>query len=129
VFNKYKTAKKYGTQILDIPSSAEAPLMDTITHYLKFQPLWKATKGKEAVPFLVTSDGKPLEAVNAITRILNKVFGRKVGSSMIRHIFLSDKYDISEMQEDATAMGHSVEEQRKYLRKEGGVVHVEIPTV
>lgn len=124
IFNKYKTAKKYGTQILDIPSSPEAPLMDTIMTYLKFHPLWKAVKGKEAVPFLVSADGKPLAAVNAITRILNKVFGKKVGSSMIRHIFLSDKYDISEMEEDAEAMGHSVEEQRKYLRKEGGGIEL-----
>lgn len=119
IFNKYKTAKKYGTQTIDIPSTAEAPLMDTITTYLKYHPLWKATKGKEPVPFLVSADGNPLVAVNAITRILNKVFGKKVGSSMLRHIFLSDKYDISEMEEDAEAMGHSVEEQRKYLRKGG----------
>jgi hypothetical protein len=130
IFNKYKTAKKYGTQTIDVPNTAEAPLMDTIAVYLKFHPLWKASKGKEAVPFLVSADGKPLTAVNAITRILNKVFGKRVGSSMLRHIFLSDKYDIKEMEEDAEAMGHSVEEQRKYLRKEGGAVQsVEIPTI
>jgi hypothetical protein len=118
VFNKYKTAKKYGTQTIDIPDTADAPLLDVITTYLKYHPLWKATKGKEAVPFLVSADEKPLVAVNAITRILNKIFGKKVGSSMLRHIFLSDKYDIKEMQTDAEAMGHSIEEQRKYLRKE-----------
>jgi hypothetical protein len=130
VFNKYKTAKKYGAQTIDIPNTADAPLGDTITTYLKFHPLWKASKGKEAVPFLVSADGNALTAVNAITRILNKVFGKKVGSSMLRHIFLSDKYDISEMEEDAEAMGHSVEEQRKYLRKEGGKVQsVEMPTL
>jgi len=120
IFNKYKTAKKYGTQTIDIPQTVDAPLMNVIFNYLKYHPLWKATKGKEAVPFLVTAEGKPLVAVNSITRILNKIFGKKVGSSMLRHIFLSDKYDISEMEEDAEAMGHSVEEQRKYLRKEGG---------
>jgi hypothetical protein len=35
---------------------------------------------------------------------------------MLRHIFLSDKYDVSEMKEDAEAMGHSMAEQRNYLR-------------
>jgi integrase len=131
IFNKYKTSKKYGTQTLDIPNTEDAPLMDVIQTYLKFHPLYKATKGKEAVPFLVTADGKALTAVNAITRILNKIFGKKVGSSMLRHIFLSDKYDIKEMEEDAEAMGHSVQEQRKYLRKEGGgeVQSVEVPTI
>ena len=124
IFNKYKTSKKYGMQTTEIPNTAEAPLMDAIHTYLKFHPQFKATKGKEPVPFLMTADGKALTAVNAITRILNKIFGKKVGSSMLRHIFLSDKYDIKEMEEDAEAMGHSVAEQRKYLRKEGGDVQV-----
>jgi hypothetical protein len=35
---------------------------------------------------------------------------------MLRHIFLSDKYDISEMETDAAAMGHSVDEQKKYMK-------------
>lgn len=131
IFNKYKTAKKYGTQIIEIPNTSEAPLMDTLQTYLKFHPLWKASKGKEAVPFLVLADGKALTAVNAITRLLNKIFGKRVGSSMLRHIFLSDKYDIDEMEADAKAMGHSVEEQRKYLRGGNEVVEVNeiIPSV
>jgi hypothetical protein len=116
VFNKYKTAKKYGAQIIEIPNTETQPLMDTILMYLKFQPLFKASKGKEAVPFLVSGDGHPLSAVNAITRVLNRIFGKRVGSSMLRHIFLSDKYDVSEMKEDAEAMGHSMAEQRNYLR-------------
>jgi hypothetical protein len=118
IFNKYKTAKKYGTQKIAIPNTPETPLFDTIVAYLRFNLGFRATKGKEAVPFLVFSDGKPLTAVNAITRILNKALGKKVGSSMLRHIFLSDKYDIKEMEEDAAAMGHSVEEQKKYMKTE-----------
>lgn len=118
IFNKYKTAKKYGVQKIAIPNTPEAPLFDTLIAYLKFHPLFKANKGKDPVQFLVFEDGKPLTAVNAITRILNKVFGKKVGSSMLRHIFLSDKYDIKEMEEDAKAMGHSVEEQKKYMKSE-----------
>jgi len=35
---------------------------------------------------------------------------------MLRHIFLSDKYDIDEMKKDAEAMGHSLEEQKKYMK-------------
>jgi hypothetical protein len=118
IFNKYKTAKKYGTQKIAIPNTPESPLFDTLLAYLRFHAPFKATKGKEPVPFLVFADGRPLTAVNAITRILNKVFGKKVGSSMLRHIFLSDKYDIKEMEEDAAAMGHSVEEQKKYMKTE-----------
>lgn len=110
IFNKYKTAKKYGIQTVPIP----AELMDILVAYLKHHVLYKESKGKFPVPFLVSPKGEPLTAVNSITRILNKVFGKKVGSSMLRHIFLSDKYgDIKEdMAADASAMGHSVDEQQ-----------------
>jgi hypothetical protein len=110
VFNKYKTAKKYGVQKVPIP----AELMDILVAYLKHHVLYKEFKGKVPVPFLISPKGEPLTAVNSITRILNKVFGKKVGSSMLRHIFLSDKYgDVKEdMAADATAMGHSVDEQQ-----------------
>jgi len=110
VFNKYKTAKKYGVQKVPIP----AELMDILVAYLKHHILYKEVKGKVPVPFLISPKGDPLTAVNSITRILNKVFGKKVGSSMLRHIFLSDKYgDVKEdMASDATAMGHSVDEQQ-----------------
>lgn len=119
IFNKYKTAKKYGSQIVKIPNDDVNPLMDVLTAYLRHHELYKASKGKEAVPFLV-QNGAPLTAANAITRILNKIFGKKVGSSMLRHIFLSDKYaDVKEEQEaDAEAMGHSVAEQQGvYVKK------------
>ena len=116
VFNKYKTQKKYGQQKLNIPDD----LFRVITLYTKHHPLVKGNKTKTVeYRFLVFPDGSPLTAVNAITRILNKVFGKKIGSSMLRHSFLSSKYDIKGMEEDATAMGHSVEEQKKYMRGSG----------
>jgi len=121
IFNVYKTAKKYGTQIIPIPNDEANPLMNILVAYLRHHKLYKETKGKTAVPFLLAVDGKPLTAVNSITRILNKIFGKNIGSSMLRHIFLSDKYDIDEMQKDAEAMGHSLEEQKKYLKHEDNV--------
>jgi hypothetical protein len=129
VFNKYKTAKKYGTQRVAIPDTEDAPLFSTLLVYLKHHPLYKSVKGKTPVPFLINAKSEPLTAVNAITRILNKVLGKKVGSSMLRHIFLSDKYDISEMAEDARVMGHSIDEQKRYMKEGGSVQSVEIPTM
>jgi len=118
-FNHYKTAKKYGTQTIDFNDKPD--LIDAITLYLKHHPL-NTAKGK-ALPknaefrFLVYDDGSGLVAVNAITRILNKVFGgKKIGSSQLRHIYLSSKYDIEEMKKDAEEMGHSIEEQKQYLK-------------
>jgi integrase len=110
VFNKYKTAKKYGVQKIAIPDD----LLNILASYLKHHPLWKESKGKTAVPFLVSPGGVPITALNGITRILNKIFGKNIGSSMLRHIFLSDKYSAlkEDMAEDAAAMGHSVAEQQ-----------------
>jgi len=117
IFNKYKTSKKEGQSIIELPADLR-PILQT---YIKYHPLIKGkiTKKFQPVPFLVYADGKPLDQVNSITRILNKVFGKKVGSSMLRHIYLSSKYgDISEEQKkDAAAMGHSVDMARDYIKK------------
>jgi hypothetical protein len=116
VFHKFKTAKTYGTQTLPIPSS----LAEVITQFLKHHPNIQGTNSKTTeFKFLVSADGTPITAVNAITRILNKVMGKKVGSSLLRHIYLSSKYgdEFREMKEDAEAMGHSVQEaQHTYIK-------------
>jgi len=121
IFLKYKTNKKYGKQI--IPIKDDVDLIDTLTIYLKYHPL-NPNPTLNKIPkntmfkFLIYSDGSPLTTVNAITRILNKIFGRKVGSSMLRHIYLSSKYNIKEMKQDAQDMGHSLNEQKQYLRED-----------
>lgn len=122
VFNRFKTAKKYGQQKESIP----AELWDAVAAYLKFHPLMKKKMAKSAcIKFLVKADGTPLNAANGITRLLNKAFGRKIGSSMLRHIFLTEKYGstLKEMEDDAAAMGHSVAQQREYV-KDDAITHV-----
>ena len=111
VFNKYKTSKTYGQQLATIPPM----LAEALTLYIKHHPGLKDKKVKEA-PFLVDTAGSAITAGNAITRILNKVFGKAIGSSMLRHIYLSSKYNITEMAADATAMAHSVAQQKEYLK-------------
>ena len=118
VFNAYKTAKKYGKQEQEIPDN----LWESLQMFLKHHPLWKgvAKRKAEPVPFLVQSSGEPLTAVNAITRLLNKVFGKRVGSSLLRHSYLSGKYgdSLEEMKKDASAMAHSLNEQKSYIRND-----------
>jgi hypothetical protein len=72
--------------------------------------------------FLVYQDGRPLESVNAITRILNRIFGKSVGATMLRHIYLSSKYDVEEMNKDAEIMAHSSSTQHDYMK-------AEVPTI
>lgn len=117
IFNKYKTSKKYG----EFKQNIVPELKSVITLYLKHHPLlWEGRKQrKEAVPFLVFKDGDPLHQLNSITRIINSVLGKGVGSSALRHIYLTQKYgDVTkEMEEDSAAMGHSVGQQKDYILK------------
>jgi integrase len=112
IFNKYKTAKKHGEQVEEVPE----PLQATLKTYLSHHPLAKS-KAKE-FKLLVKPDGSPLNTVNSITRILNRIFGKKIGSSMLRHSYLSSKYGnvMKEMEDDAEAMGHTTGVQRGYIK-------------
>ena len=116
VFNKYKTAKAHGEQKFEVPTD----LVNVINLYLKKHP----GVSKSPYFFLVQADDTPLPSVNSVTRILNRIFGKNVGTTMLRHIYLSAKYDVSEMNEDAEKMGHTSGMQREYLKAES----VEIPT-
>lgn len=117
IFNKYKTMKKEGQKIIEIPEQ----LKSVLSIYIKHHPLIKGKINKKFQPvnFLVYQDGQALDKVNSITRVLNKIFGKKVGSSMLRHIYLSNKYgDVNEEQKkDAAVMGHSVDMARDYIKK------------
>lgn len=112
IFNVYKTAKKDGQLIVNIPDE----LMAILKTYIKYHPL-KNKLPNENIPFLVFSDSKPVKD-NGITRILNKIFNKKIGSSMLRHIYLSSKYGkvLQEQSNDSKLMSHSVLTQRDYIK-------------
>lgn len=120
VFNNFKTKKTEGT--ITLPINEE--LKNVIDIYLKHHPLIdkKLLKQKKGVinnvPFLVFSDGKPINPANGITYILNKILDKHIGPSMMRHIYLSNKYgDIKkEQEEDSKAMSHSTGMQSLYVK-------------
>ena len=116
IFNNYKTSKKYGRQILDINDE----LKECIDFYLKYHPKVKGKITKTLnTPFLVSHTGNPLVQTNSMTKLLNKDFGKKISSSALRHIFLTDKYKgvVDEMKEDALMMGHSTGQQKDYIKE------------
>jgi len=80
VFNNYKTKKTYSQQVEDIPND----LWYVIKAYLKYHP--------KDCDFFLSIDGKPLPHSNSITIILNKIFGKRVGCSMLRNIFMTDNF-------------------------------------
>lgn len=119
ILNKYKTAKKYGKQEIEVPDE----LQTAIKNYLLYHTLYNSNKKKKknySIPLLVDKNGEPLIQVNSITRILNKIFKKNIGASMLRHIYLSDKYsdELEEMKEDSKAMGHSLAIQKEYIKND-----------
>jgi len=107
IFNNFKTAGTYKSQVQPVNDA----LKDVLQSYLtKVTPLKTEYKKKTAsIPLLVDFEGRPFDANNAITRILNKIFGKRIGVSMLRNIYLTNKYGakVEQLNEDATAMGTS----------------------
>lgn len=120
ILNIYKTSKKRGIMELDICEELE----EAINNYLQYHNLYKSNKKKKKdyeIPFLINRNNEPLTQVNSITRILNKVFKPKnIGATMLRHIYDTHyfKEPLIKMQEAADKMGHSVEMQQQYIKKD-----------
>ena len=107
VFNNYKTKKTYKQVKMPVPEE----LVNLLKVYFQYHPHAKEMKKKEfePIPFLMTQDGKVIDTSTEMTRTLNKIFGKKIGSSLLRNIFLTDKYsdNAKEMADDVKAMGTS----------------------
>jgi hypothetical protein len=114
-FNNYKTKGCY----LQQTESLDFELRQIIDLYLKYHPLAKEMK-KESVPFIVSYDGKAFTNNNDFTRLLNRIFGKKIGVSMLRKIFLTDKYKetLDELKSDSQAMGTSTSTIQDHYIKE-----------
>ena len=99
LFFNFKTSGTYHLQEVDINNE----LLNLIKIYLKFYP----TKKKDF--FLVDYKGQPFILVNDITRILNKIFKKNIGVSMLRNIFLTDQFgdEVQKMNNLAKDMGTS----------------------
>jgi hypothetical protein len=107
VFNKYKTAKFYHEQLVEIPKGLKLIISKWV----------KINKGD----WLICDHyGKQLTNVKLSQR-LNKIFdGLKISTSMLRHIYLSDKLKdvpkLQELEKLAHDMGHSLKEQLEYVK-------------
>jgi DNA-binding protein Fis len=120
IFNSYKTSSKYGTQIVNISDE----LWKALQKYFEHHPLLKSKDKNDIVDFLVYPNKQPLDKVNSITRILNKIFEKSIGSSMLRHIYLTGKYGktLEDQKKDASDMAHSHGQQKDYIKKPKSII-------
>lgn len=107
VYNQYKTVKKYGEQRV-----AFSP---------EFKPILKKYLAKvNGQTYLLERNGRPFLATE-LTREMHNIFGKKISTSMLRHIYLSEVYKnvpaLQEMKERASDMGHSISESLKYVKQ------------
>jgi integrase len=110
VFNTYKTAKKYGSQIYEVP----LPLVPILKKYLKLN--------KSDYLFPKRNGDQCMTNVD-YNRTLQKLFGQNLSVDALRSIYLSHKYknipSLVDMEETAKAMGHSIQTGLKnYIKKE-----------
>lgn len=109
VFNIYKTAKTYGSQTEVIPEALQKVINVYMEHH-------------NGIPeFLIKKNGVPMKLSSEITHRLNRIFGRKLSTSMLRNIYLTSKYAgmMNEMKDDAKAMGTSTNvAQHNYIKTE-----------
>jgi hypothetical protein len=126
IFNSYKTSSKYGSQIINISDDLWKALVKYFHHNDNVTFKSKEPRVNSECMFLVYRDKRPLDKVNSITRILNKIFDKAIGSSMLRHIFLTDKYGktLDEQLKDAKDMAHSQGQQKDYIKKPKSIVVV-----
>jgi len=117
IFNNYKTQKKYAQQVIDVPDD----LKNVLEVYLRFHPQAKDIKKKTVcVSFLESYDGSPIATSTEMTRMLNKIFGKRIGCSMLRAIFLTDKFGKSsqDLKDTTQSMGTSIETaQTNYIKQ------------
>lgn len=108
VFNQYKNAIRMGTQEIQIPN-----ILKTI--------IQKWTLKNPYDHLLTTADGKPVTQTK-INAMLNDIFQKNISSTLLRHIWVTNKYghvDLEELHEDANKLGQSNPERLlKYVDKE-----------
>jgi hypothetical protein len=106
-FNVYKTAKTYGLQVIDVPKELDVLLKKWIKINTNEYMLYSTNNNKLTSP--------------QVTRILNKIFDKNVSSSMLRHIYLTNKYKdipaLNKMEELSSQMGHSVSQAMEYIKR------------
>jgi hypothetical protein len=108
VFQSYKTAKKYGKQTLEIPAKLH-----------KIVKRWSELNLHEYLLMNTVQSNKITPT--QLTNLLYGFFDKPISTSMLRHIFLMDKYKgmpgINEMKDTAESMAHSVSQAMEYVKK------------
>jgi hypothetical protein len=108
VFNTYKTSKKYKQQVIEIPPKLH-----------KIMKRWMELNSHEWLLMNTPQSNKISQT--QLTNLLYSFFEKPISTSMLRHIYLTDKYKdvpaLAEMEKTAENMGHDLTMALKYVKK------------
>lgn len=109
IFHTYKTAKYYGRQEVAMP----LPLKKILQKWISVNP---------TDYLLFDSQMKPLSSVKLNQRLVKLFDNKKIGVNMLRHIYLSTKYQPlatmnKDLENDFKQMGSSTAQTSVYIKK------------
>jgi len=111
VFNAYKNSKRLGKQEVKISNALRNIIQK-----------WMLKNPNEYL--ITTNTGNRIEQPR-VNLMLNNIFNKNIGSSLLRHIYLTHKYgdvDLEEMEKTTHEMGNSeIERTLKYVKKNDSV--------
>jgi integrase len=107
IFNAYKNSKRLGKQEVKISNALRNIIQK-----------WMLKNPNEYL--ITTNTGNRIEQPR-VNLMLNNIFNKNIGSSLLRHIYLTHKYgdvDLEEMEKTTHEMGNSeIERTLKYVKK------------
>lgn len=115
VFNNYKTFNKYGSQKFPVP--------DVVHAFFKKYVSTITANSKDGFLFIKSNEEKmnTNEFTKFFINFMTEKTGKKIGTTMMRHIIISDKFkvdkdELREREDLANVMGHSVIQQMTYSK-------------
>ncbi len=122
ILNEYKTNKKYNEQIIPLPKHLQRLVR-------QYQKILKLKTGDKLLNMTNNS------MTQLLVRTSRKYIGKDISTTMIRHIYLSNKYSeskkqqlqlLEEQKKDAELMAHNVDTQQSvYVKDKELMVNVE----
>jgi integrase len=121
VFNQTKTSKKLGSVIVKVSPSMNKILKPWLA-VNDSKWLFPTNQTRESTSMTPSAFGK------LVSRFFEKTTGKKLGITMLRTIYISNRFPQEENEERelvAKQMGHSSEQQGKYSKRSKKVEKVE----
>ena len=116
VMNKHKEVRIYGKQTVDFPEE----FRDILLKYIERTKMRKEMTEAQQVYLITNGEGGKLTE-SSLSNMLNRVFGKKISTTMLRHIYKSYQYEmmpsLKQMRSDAEKMGHGLIVSLQYAKK------------